>query len=308
MSLNLRQLEVVRAICRFGSATGAAEALGVTQPAISMMLREANRAAGIPLFVRRHGRLQPTAETTVLVADLDRVLGGIERINRLVAEMKDARVGTIQVAAQPTLAENLVTRAVAVFQSQRPNVRIAIHAMDNREVVASVVHEQVDLGLVLSPTRHVETRCTDLCAGALVCVVHPDSPLAARKTVTARDLAPYPLISFSRTLPLGQLIEEWFSAAGLPRRIAVEVYTSSLACAMVRARGGVAIVDPFWLLGHQGRDLCYIPLYPQTMVTAQILTPKSASLSRPARIFLRTLAEDSQAAMSRLGRGSRGRG
>jgi DNA-binding transcriptional LysR family regulator len=187
MSLNLRQLEVVRAICHFGSATGAAAALGITQPAISMMLREANRAAGIPLFVRRHGRLQPTAETTVLVADLDRVLGGIERINRLVAEMKDARVGTIQVAATPTLAENLVTRAVAVFQSRRPNVRIAIHAMDNREIIASVVHEEVDLGLVLSPTGHVETRCTDLCTAPLVCVVHPESASGATNNAIIQD-------------------------------------------------------------------------------------------------------------------------
>jgi DNA-binding transcriptional LysR family regulator len=93
----------------------------------------------------------------------------------------------------------------------------------------------------------------------------------------------------------------------LPRHISVEVNQSSLACAMVRARGGVAIVDPFSLLAYQGRDLCHIPLYPQTMVTAHILTPKSASLSRPAKILVRTLAEETRAVMSRHGKGSRGR-
>jgi DNA-binding transcriptional LysR family regulator len=264
-----------------------------------MMLREASRAAGIPLFVRRHGRLRPTAETTVLVADLDRVLGGIERINRLVAEMTDARVGTIQVAATPTLAESLLARAVGVFQRQRPNVRIAIHTMDNLNVIASVVDEQVDLGLVLSPIGHVEARRVDLCSAALMCVAHPDSPLVAKKSVTARDLARYPLISFSRNLPLGQLVEECFRAAGLPRRIAIEVNQSSLACAMVRARAGVAIVDPFWLLGHQGHDLVHIPLHPQTLVTAHVLSPKSTLLSRPAKLLVQTLAQESQAAMPR---------
>ena len=66
-----------------------------------MMLREAGRNAGFQLFARKHGRLQPTAETTVIMADLDRLFDGIDRINRMVSEMKDVNIGTVHISATP---------------------------------------------------------------------------------------------------------------------------------------------------------------------------------------------------------------
>src|SRR5690349_11759157 len=106
MSLTFRQLQVLHAVSRTGSVTGAATALGVSQPAVSMMLRECSRIAGFAVFVRRHGRLQPTPETAGLMADLDRVFNGVERINRVIDDMRVTAVGTIQIAATPTLADN----------------------------------------------------------------------------------------------------------------------------------------------------------------------------------------------------------
>ena len=61
MSLSFRQLQIIGAVGRSGSVTGAAAALGISQPAVSMMLKDCTQAAGFPLFVRRQGRLQPTA-------------------------------------------------------------------------------------------------------------------------------------------------------------------------------------------------------------------------------------------------------
>src|SRR5262245_20330018 len=134
MSLSFRQLEVMRAVIRSGSITGAADALGISQPAVSMMVRQCRNTAGFPLFVRSRGRLQPTPETAVLVADLERVFDGVDRINRLIDDMRVSNVGTIQIAATPTLAENLLPRALALFQQSRPNVRVTIHTMDNISV------------------------------------------------------------------------------------------------------------------------------------------------------------------------------
>ena len=176
MDLNLRQLEVMRAISRYGSVTGAADALGVSQPAVSMMLQEANRRAGFPLFARKHGRLQPTAETAVIIADVDRLFDGIDRINRLVSEMKDVNVGTVHVAATPTLAENLLPRAIKQVQSTRPNLQVIVDTMNNNDVASSVVEEQVDLGLILAPLGHVEAKSIELCEVDLVCVVNRQQP------------------------------------------------------------------------------------------------------------------------------------
>ncbi len=286
MSLNFRQLEIVRSVSRSGSVTAAAVALGISQPAVSMMLRDCTRAAGFPLFVRKQGRLQPTAETAALLTDLERLFDGFDRVNRLVEDMRDTTVGAVHIAATPTLADNLLPPAVAAFQKTRPNVRLTIHTMDNFSVIDHVVQEHVDFGLVLSPIAHLDARPIALCAAPLVCLVHEESPLATRTSVTPKDLAPYPLISFNRSLPLGMLVEQAFRKAGVAQRIALEVNQSSLACALARAGAGVAIIDPFWLMESRDQGLVRLQLRPRTEVVAQALVPKTRSLSRAARLFL----------------------
>lgn len=286
MSLSFRQLEIVRAVIRSGSITGAADALGISQPAVSMMVRQCRSAAGFQLFERRKGRLQPTPETAGLIVDLDRVFDGVERVNRLIDDMRVSNVGAIQIAATPTLAENMLPRAVALFQKSRPNVRVSIHAVDNFSVVDHVAQEHVDFGLALSPFMHVDARQIQLCAADLVCVVNRDSPLATRTSVTPKDLSAVSLISFSKTLPLGMLVEGAFRKAGVPLRVAQEVNQSSVACALVREGAGAAIIDPFWLAENRDKRLVALKLRPRAEVTAQVLVPKSATLSRPARILL----------------------
>lgn len=287
MLLTLRQLQVVRAVSQWGSVTRASAELGVSQPAVSMLLRESADIAGFPLFVRRQGRLQPTAETRVLLADLDRIFEGVDRINRLVEDMRDQKVGTVHIAATPTLADNLVPQAVALFRKTRPQVRITIHTMDNLSVVANVVKEQVDFGLALAPAGFHEARTVALGSADLVCIVPHDHPLAYRDCVTPQDLADAPLISFSRSLPLGQLVEQAFRAAGVQQRIALEVNQSSLACALVQAGAGIAILDPFWLLDGSDRRIVKLRLEPRTPVAAHALLPSSGS---PSRVALRLLA------------------
>lgn len=210
MNLNLRQLEIVRAISRYGSVTGAANALGISQPAVSMMLREASRNAGFSLFARKHGRLQPTAETAVIMADIDRLFDGMDRINRLVSEMKDVNIGTVHISATPTLAENLLPRAIKQLQKARPNLQVVVDTMNNNDVAGSVVEEQVDLGLILAPLGHVEARSIELCEVDLICVVNRQNPLAGRATVTLKDLAPYPRFLSAATCRLGN---SWSSAS-----------------------------------------------------------------------------------------------
>jgi len=296
MSLTLRQLEVIRAVCRHGSVTAAASALNVSQPAISMMLRECALVAGFPLFLRRQGRLQPTAETRALLVELDRVFEGVERIGRLVHDMRDTGIGTVQIAATPTLADHLVPPAVAAFRLARPRIQVAIRTMDNLSVVESVMQERVDFGLVLTPLGQPDARLVTLCTGALICVVPVEHPLAARGAVHVRDLAPFPLISFSRSLPLGDLVEAAFREAGVPRRIGLEVNQSSLACALVRAGAGVAVVDPFMLMDPERRDVVALKLLPVTTVSAQVLIPRTATLARPAALLLATIRRTALAA------------
>ncbi len=308
MSLSFRQMETVYAVARHGSVTGAASALGVSQPAVSMALRSCTEAAGFPLFIRRRGRLQATSETLALLTGLERVFDGLERVNRLVDDTREGFAGTIDIAATPTLADNMLPEAVARFQEARPNIRIAVHTMDNSSVVERVRQERVDFGLTLTPLSQFEGRTIDLCTTQLICAVHPTHPLVGRRFVGPRDLKNFPLISFSRDLPLGALVEQSFQAAGIHRKISIEVTQSSVACALARAGAGVAIIDPFWLSGGLNVGIASLHLRPSVDVKAQALSANSRPLSRPAQHFLRTLREIARNANFPVAEEQRGRG
>ncbi len=289
MPLSFRQLEVVRAVARHGVVTAAAAELGVSQPAVSMMLRECAASAGFPLFERRRGRLQPSTALRAFLDDIERVFTGLDRINRLMAEMRDASRRPVVIAATPTLADNLLPDAIAAFRLRRPQIPLAIHTMDNLAAVDAVTQGAVDFGLVLTPVAGADLTTVPLCRGALVCLVHPESPLARREVVEPHDLLPYPLISFSRSLPLGALVESSFQEAGVPRRIAIEVSQSSVASRLVRAGAGVAIVDPFLATGEGERGILRLPFRPITAVGAEALIQREGSLARPALMLLALL-------------------
>jgi DNA-binding transcriptional LysR family regulator len=286
MKLSFRQLEVIRAVALHGAVTAAASDLGVSQPAVSMMLRECAASAGFPLFVRTQGRLQPTPELRIFLDEVDRVFKGLERIDRLVGDIHDASVGSVVLAATPTLSDNLLPVAVAALRRARPRIQIAVQTMDNLSAVEAVTQGGVDFALVLTPIAETDARLVPLCAAELVCVVALDHPLAARAEVTPQDIAPYPLISFSRSLPLGRLVEKSFRDAGLERRIALEVNQSSTALALARAGVGVAVIDPYLLLDDREHGVVRLRLKPRSIVKAQALVPSKGALTRPALMLL----------------------
>ena len=155
-------------------------------------------------------------------------------------------------------------------------------------MVNHVVREYVDFGLVLSPFANSDAREIELCAAELVCVVHPENALAARSSMTPSDLASYPLISFSKSLPLGVLVND-ASVSGCRAAHCTGGESIIGRLRLARAGAGVAIIDPFWLMGNPDPGLVQIKLRPRTEVRAQILVPKTAALSRTARLFVSTL-------------------
>lgn len=300
MRLTVRQMEVIRAVSLHGSVTLAADALGVSQPAVSLMLRECAAHAGFPFFLRKRGRLQSTRETQALLAELNRVFDGIEHVNRLIDDLRQTGAGAVHIATLPTLAENLVAPASAAFQKRWSRIQISVAtASDNLSVADAVMHGRAEFGILLSPSRR-ETdrlrgaRLTELCVADMVCLVHPDNPLAGRRAVSPADLEPYPLISFSRNLPLGELLEHSYRKAGIVRSTAIEVTYTSVAYSLARSGAGVAIVDPFHVCSRRHPDVAVLPFEPRTQVRAKLLLPGNTTLSRAAQLFLTALRKTSR--------------
>lgn len=253
MALNLRQIEVFRAVMITGSISGASQLLFVSQPAISRLLAHSESKIGFALFERIKGRLHATPEAKKLLREVESVYASVLRVNQLASDLAEHREGILNVVSSPSVGQMLIPQAIAAVRQKNSHVKVSLQLLGFAPLLDRILAGQADVGVTILPTTHPNVASQRLGTGRLVCACPPDHPLAARSGITTADLLPYPLIAYDRDSPFGQLTGELFAQADQVLRPSIEVGSPLNACSLVHAGAGVAIVDEFsvrsWPLG-----------------------------------------------------------
>lgn len=121
--INLRQIEVFRAIMMTGSVSGAARLLAISQPAVSRILKQTEDRIKMPLFARRSGGLQPTPEAHRLYREVEKVYEGVQRVEALSKDLSRVKSGLLRVFSTPSVGHSLIPRAIARFHDTYPDVQ-----------------------------------------------------------------------------------------------------------------------------------------------------------------------------------------
>jgi len=269
--MNLRHFEVFRAVMRSGSVTEAARLLGVSQPAVSKMLRDTETQLGLALFDRRHGRLEPRAEAKQLYDAVEKVFFDVERVRLLAEELQDPMRGRLRIGGIPTATVTVVPAAAAAFRARHPDVKVEIYALPTGQIVDGVASGHLDLGLGYSVRDHPAIEAIDLADTRIICAMLPDHPLARHDAITARQLRSHAYISFHLDEPISLTINEGFRLAGVKCAPAMVVGHSFTACALAEQGAGVALVTPFITAGGLFRRLVTRPFRPEMRLRPRIL-------------------------------------
>ena len=240
--LSMRQIEVFRAVMSAGTVTEASRMLGVSQPAISRLLRYTEDQIGVALFARQGGRLIPTDEAWTLYPQTERLFGELDDVRRVAEELRYFRTGRLRIAAIPSIGYGMLPLSVANFRRAYPDVNLSVETRRNYEIASRVAENKVDIGLLLGPPDFPNILSEELFVTELVCVVPDHHPLAEKTAIMWADLADVPAITLKRALPIGAAVHEAMLAVGDPK-VVIEVTESVVACAMAGAGAGVAIVD-----------------------------------------------------------------
>lgn len=286
VTLSFRQLQVIHAILEMGSVTDAAETLGISRPAVSMMLAECTSILGFPLFVRTRGAMVPTDEARALLPELHRLMTTRDDIERLLTQLANVEVGRLVVASVPTLTDHVLPLALSILAERHPNILISVHAMRAAEVADAVQKKRADIGLSMGTSTTEGVQIRSLCSGAVICVLRHDHPLASQGSISPEQLLSSPQISVPRSSAVGTLIDSAFALSGVAWRPQFEVTHASAACAFARAGLGIAVVDPFSAPPRDDPDLMSLRLLPAVNITVQLLQPSAGRPSRAARLLL----------------------
>ena len=278
-------MEAVRAVFEAGSITAAAGLLGVTQPAMSRLLRQAETEIGLPLFQRLGNRLQPTAEVRSLLPHLARALDEVEGVREAVAALRAEGGEACTVATTPALGFALLHPAIALLR-RSGDVRVAVRPMLNHQVVEEVHAGRAAFGLILAAADAMPGGPDVLLRSRAVCIMPARHGLARRRAIPMAALAGEPLVCFSRTLPLGRLVHDLAERVGVRLRVVVEAGSSAAACDLVRRGVGLAIIEELTLAGVEGTGLVGRPLAPAAWLSARVVLPDRRPPARAAAHLL----------------------
>jgi DNA-binding transcriptional LysR family regulator len=290
--IKLRQIEALYAILSTGSVTAAADALHVSQPAVSKILKQAERQLGFRLFAHEANRLRATEEALALYREIEKIFPRVEAVQRLAENLRRGAGKTLRIVALPSLAQTLLPAALAALKSAHPALDVELHTRHTQELVNSLILRDADLGLDFGGSDHPAVECKPLLATEYVCAA-PAGWFDPGRALAAGDLSARPRIrmTFADALTLRLAGDETHSLGEIPSSLAVQSYHAALE--MVRQGLGFALIDPFTALTKSCGGISIHRLDPKLAMPLNCLTPRN----RPAS----ALDEELEAIMTRIG-------
>ncbi|QYJ24201.1 LysR family transcriptional regulator [Achromobacter sp. ES-001] len=284
--LNLRQIEVFRAIMMAGSISGAGRMLHVSQPAVSRVLALTECRLGYRLFERVKSRLSPTAEARRLYAEVEQVYGGIQRVNDLAASLGQSGAGMLKIVASASFGQRLIPMALERFRGRNADARVDYRSVTFDELAAYFLSGQADIGISMQPPDHPNLTSVRLARVPVVCVMPAAHPLASHKVVHPEDFSSAAWIGYPRDTPLGRALVTFFGA-GPRHAAAIEVHSPVTACSFVQQGLGPALVDAWCVSPEQSANVVLRPIAPEASVE---IWATHSNLSAPPLLARRFLA------------------
>ncbi|QQX85673.1 LysR family transcriptional regulator [Cupriavidus necator] len=289
MKMNLRQIEVFRAVMLTGSISGASKLLYVSQPAISRLMSHTEQRLGLELFRRTKGRLYPTPEARRLLGEVNAVYEGIERVNEIAEDLAANRTGSLRLTCSPNLGQTVLPRAIASFRAAHPAVRVVVRTQIPGNMLRALLSGQVDLAVSNMPLEHPNLEARLLVKNAIVALVPADHRLATRNWVRPAELVGEDLIGYGPDVPFGLLVHEMFGSEGNQPDMRVQVEQAHVARALAQAGAGIALVDAMTVFGQSWPNIVAVPVRTKVNASVQIFHVQTEPLSRLSLEFVDTL-------------------
>ena len=244
--MRLRQIEVFYAVYSAGSISKAGDLLGVSQPAISKVLRHTEDTLGYALFERTTTGLVPTKEAADLFEGAAKVFHEVNRFRARATSAKHGDDRPLRIALAPSIGLSAGPRAIAAFAKQHPRTSVEIETYHFDEAVNALRTEQTDIAIAYQPYPREGLRIIPITTADFVCVTPKGHWAHKPSAITAGDLKGEALIYLNVDAPLGHLLSshlENVSDIQQSQRIVVNTYY--IAKMLVASGAGIAIVDEY---------------------------------------------------------------
>lgn len=248
--MELTPLKQFREIARAGHMTRAARTLGVSQPALSAMLKKLEAEVGAALLHRTGRGVELTEAGRVFLDAAEGALRGVEAGVEAVRQVAGLERGSIRIGGGATATTYLLPPVVSLVRRRRPGIRFYVREAGSSATVAAVLSGELDLGIVTMPVREASGRKPELFATRLVedelrLIVPRGHRLEGSRGFRWRDLAGERVVAFEAGTAVREVIDRAAGAAGVSLDVVMELRSIEGIKGMVRAGIGVGFVSRF---------------------------------------------------------------
>jgi len=285
-----RRLQVFHAVAKHLSFTKAAEALFMTQPAVTFQIKQLEEHFNTRLFERGHGRISITPAGEVVLDYAERILALSAELDTRLKEMTGDVAGLLLVGASTTIAEFLLPKVLGEFKSRHPKVMPRLFVANSVTVESRVAAHTLDIGFIESPS-HLQGVASDICCeDELQVVCAPSHPLAKLKTVTPQQLVEYPYISREPGSGTREVTDHYFQQAGVAPDsldVVMELGSPEALKGLVATGLGFTIMS-LSTVANECRlgQLATVPLAPRLIRNLSVVYPREKFRSRLANTFI----------------------
>jgi DNA-binding transcriptional LysR family regulator len=242
--MEIDQLETFLAVVTYDGFHKAAEALRVSQPAVSARIRALEDSLGVKVFARGQGHLTLSPAGKALRPHAEQLLRSVALARQAVHELQTDAGGTLRIAAALSICTYFLPDVIHDYHETNPTVMLSLRSGTSTEVLKMVLDGEADIGLARS-LNHPEVETTTLRDDPLVLVGHPDLPSVRKRKVTLEELEQWPLVFYDRGSSDWTLSQGLFRRAGLLPTVALEVETIEAAKRMVERKLGLSFLPLF---------------------------------------------------------------
>lgn len=238
----LRQLEILEAVDRCGSFSRASAELHLTQPAVSMQIKQLEEILGLPLFEHQGKRILLTEAGREALRTSQAVGRELANLEQVLADLQGLKGGTLTVSAAST-ASVFAARLMARFRALHPDVRVSLNVVNRETLLRQLTGNLIDLALMGQPPEGLDLTARPVMDNPLVVIAATHHPLAEAKKIPLRRLLEEPLVGREQGSGTRGALEKFLASQGLSFQAAMEMNKNEAIKQAVEAGLGLGVVS-----------------------------------------------------------------
>ncbi len=242
MNLTLRQLRIFEAVARHLSFTRASEELHLTQPAVSMQVKQLEETIGLPLFEQVGKRVYLTEAGEELDRYSRSVLAILDEASLVFDEMKGLERGRLRITVAST-ANYFVPQLLAAFCQRHPGVKVSLDVTNRERLLQALQDNETDLVIMGKPPESMELVAESFMDNPLVAIAPPSHPLAGQKGIPLQRLQRETFLVREKGSGTRSATERFFVEHGLSLSSTMEMSSSEAIKQGVEAGLGLGLLS-----------------------------------------------------------------